>query len=196
MPPPEPRQVPQINQAVDATGENPNKKAMSTQKYPRVITTWRWIMASKVTKWVMDWITGIMTCTIEVVGKASTYDVKDIFPDWAELTDIQKHCIYTGLKPKLEDSTAKGKELKQTPMERYAAISNMWDRLTIDEVWTTKREREESIQKKLSNMKVISVSMAKAAPLLGLKVDPAAKILSDEEYAEHMTSINGEDSDD
>lgn len=152
-------------------------------------------MASKITKWAMDWMTGIMTCTIEAVDKVSEYDLKDIFPDWAELTDIQKHCIYTGLKPKLEDSTAKGKELKQTPMERYAAISNMWDRLTIDEVWTTKREREESIQKRLSNMKVLSVSMVKAAPLLGLKVDPTAKILSDEEYADYMESLNG-DSDD
>ena len=152
-------------------------------------------MASKITKWAMDWITGIMTCTIEAVDKVSTYDVKDIFPEWAELTDIQKHCIYTGLKPKLEDSTAERKDMKQTPMERYAKISNMWDRLTIDEVWTTKREREESVQKKLSNMKVISVSMAKAAPLLGLKVDPAAKILPDDEYAAHMAKISGEDSD-
>jgi hypothetical protein len=153
-------------------------------------------MASKVTKWAMDWLEGVMTCTIEAVDKVSTFDVKDIFPDWAELTDIQKHCIYTGLKPKLEDSTAKGKELKQTPMERYAAISNMWDRLTIDEVWTTKREREESVQKRLSNMKVLSVSMVKAAPLLGLKVDPAAKILTDDEYAAYMESLNSDDSDD
>ena len=139
-------------------------------------------MASKVTKWAMDWITGIITCTIEAVDKVSTYDVKDIFPEWEQLTAIQKHCIYTGLKPKLEDSTAERKDMKQTPMERYAKISNMWDRLTISEEWSTKREREESVQKKLSNMKVISVSMAKAAPLIGLKVDPAAKILSDEDY--------------
>ena len=153
-------------------------------------------MASKITKWAMDWMTGIMSCTIEAANKVSEYDLKDIFPDWAELTDIQKHCIYTGVKPKLEDSTAKGKELKQTPLERYAAISNMWDRLTVDEVWTTKREREESVQKKLSNMKVISVSMAKAAPLLGLKVDPAAKIMADDEYAAYMESLNNDDSDD
>jgi len=139
-------------------------------------------MATKITKWAMDWATGIATCTIEAINKVSTYDYKDIYPMWDEFTEVQKHGVVTGIKPKLEDSTAKGKELKQTPMERYAQISNMWDRLTIDEIWTTKREREESVQKKLSNMKVISVSMAKAAPLIGLKVDPSAKIISDEEY--------------
>jgi hypothetical protein len=139
-------------------------------------------MASKITKWAMDWASGVMTCNIAAINKVMTFEVDDIFPEWSNFTEVQKHCIYTGLKPKLEDSTAKGAELKQTPMERYAQISNMWDRLTIDEIWTTKREREESIQKKLSNMKVLSVSMVKAAPLLGLKVDPAAKILSDEDY--------------
>ena len=143
-------------------------------------------MAAKVTKWAMDWITGIMTCTIEAVGKVSTYDVKDIFPEWEQLTDIQKHCIYTGLKPKLEDSTAEKSDMKQSPMERYAKISNMWDRLTIEEVWTTKREREESVQKRLSNFKVISASMAKAAILLGLKVGADTKVLSDVEYDEYL----------
>ena len=150
-------------------------------------------MASKVTKWAMDWLTGVMTCTIEAASKVSTYDIKDIFPDWADLTDIQKHCIYTGLKPKLEDSTAEKKDMKQTPMERYAKISNMWDRLTIEEVWTTKKEREESVQKKLSNMKVISVSMAKAAVLLGLKVGADMKVISDIEYDQFLLSKDAEE---
>ena len=149
---------------------------------------------AKITKWGMDWVNGIATCTIEAINKVSTYDYKDIYPEWESMTDVQKHGVVTGIKPKLEDSTAKGKELKQTPMERYAQISNMWDRLTIDEIWTTKREREESIQKKLSNMKVLSVSMVKAAPLLGLKVDPAAKILSDEDYAQYLIDRDSEDS--
>jgi hypothetical protein len=143
-------------------------------------------MASKITKWAMDWITGIMTCTIDSIGKVSAYNVKDIFPDWPGLTDIQKHCIYTGLKPKLEDSTAEKSDMRQSPMERYAKISNMWDRLTIEEVWTTKREREESVQKRLSNFKVISASMAKAAILLGLKVGSDTKVLTDSEYDEFI----------
>jgi hypothetical protein len=143
-------------------------------------------MASKVTKWAMDWITGIMTCTIEAVGKVTAYDVKDIFPDWGQLTEIQKHCIYTGLKPKLEDSTAKNADLKQTPLERYAQISNMWDRLTIDEVWTTKREREESVESRMRKAKVISNSMAKAAILLGMKVGADTQVVSDEEYEVYL----------
>lgn len=143
-------------------------------------------MAAKITKWAMDWITGVMTCTIEAANKVSTFDVKDIFPDWEQLTEIEKHCIYTGLKPKLEDSTAKNADLKQTPVERYAQINNMWDRLTVDQVWTTKKEREESVQKRLSNFKVISASMAKAAILLGLKVGADTKVLTDVEYDEFL----------
>jgi hypothetical protein len=143
-------------------------------------------MSAKVTKWVMDWITGIMTCTIEAVGKVTAYDVKDIFPDWEQLTEIQKHCIYTGLKPKLEDSTAKNADLKQTPLERYAQISNMWDRLTISEEWSTKREREESVESRMRKAKVISNSMAKAAILLGMKVGADTQVVSDEEYEVYL----------
>jgi hypothetical protein len=127
-----------------------------------------------------------MTCTIEAVGKVTAYDVKDIFPDWEQLTEIQKHCIYTGLKPKLEDSTAKNADLKQTPLERYAQISNMWDRLTISEEWSTKREREESVESRMRKAKVISNSMAKAAILLGMKVGADTQVVSDEEYEVYL----------
>jgi len=139
-------------------------------------------MASKTTKWSMDWVTGIMTCVIAAIGKTATYDVKEIFPDWSELTEIQKHCIYTGLKPKLEDTTAEGKELKQTPGERYSKISNMWNRLTVDMVWSLKSGERDTPQKRLSQMKVLSKSMAQTAILLGMKVDPETKIISDAEY--------------
>jgi hypothetical protein len=153
------------------------------------------IMAKGITKWTVDYPSGSMTCTIAAINKTMEFDVSTVFPDWESYNEVQKHCIITGLKPKMEDSTAKNADLKQTPQERYAQISNMWDRLTVSQEWSTKREREESIQKKLSNMKVLSVSMVKAAPLLGLKIDPAAKILSDEEYAQYLIDRDSEDSD-
>lgn len=149
-------------------------------------------MASKVTKWVMDWMTGVMTCTIDAIGKTSTFDVKEIFPDWANMTAIQKHCVYTGLKPKLEDTTAEKADMKQTPAERYAKISNMWQRLTVDEIWTLKTGERDTPQKRLSNLKVISVSMAKAAVLLGMKVGADTKVIPDEEY-EQLQKDNGAD---
>ena len=141
-------------------------------------------MASKVTKWLMDWTTGVMTCTIEAIGKVSTFDIKTIFPEWDTMSEIQKHCVYTGLKPKLEDTTAEGKELKQTPAERYAKISNMWQRLTVDEVWTKKGDKD-TLQKRMDNVKIISVSMAKfAVEVMKVKVGADTKVVSDEEYAE------------
>ena len=146
-------------------------------------------MANKVSNWAVDWITGIMTCTIEAVGKVSTFDVKDIFPDWEQLTEIQKHCIYTGLKPKLEDSAAKEAALKQTPMERYASISNMWDRLTVDEVWSKKGDKD-TLQKRMDEKcpKIISVSMAKfAVEIMKAKIGADVKVVSDMEYAELQT---------
>ena len=144
------------------------------------------IMASKITKWTMDWLTGVMTCTIEAINKVNSYDLKAIYPMWDDFNEIQKHGVYTGIKPKMEDSTAKGAELKQTPAERYAQISNMWNRLTVDEVWSTKREREESVESRMRKAKVISTSMAKAAILLGMKVGADTQVVSDEEYEVYL----------
>jgi hypothetical protein len=139
-------------------------------------------MASKITKWLIDWKTGVMSCTIDAINKTAEYDVKVIFPEWDEMTDIQKHCVYTGLKPKLEDTTAESKDMKQTPAERYAKISNMWNRLTVDEVWSLKSGERDTPQKRLAGMKIISASMAKAAILLGMKVGADTTVVSDAEY--------------
>jgi hypothetical protein len=143
-------------------------------------------MASKVTKWAMDWATGIMTCTIEAIDKVNSYDLKAIYSMWDDFNEIQKHGVYTGIKPKMEDSTAKNADLKQTPLERYAQISNMWDRLTVSQEWSTRREREESVESRMRKAKVISNSMAKAAILLGMKVGADTQVVSDEEYEVYL----------
>jgi len=147
-------------------------------------------MAERIMKWILDEATGILTCKHKDIDRNVDYNLTDLFVSvaWEDCDKVEKYSLAYSVQQKLADHVAgKGKKAGYTGAERIALMNNKWQSMTVDRTWSEKGgPREKSIQTKLKEMKVISLSMAKAAPLMGLKVDPAAKILSDEDYQKYL----------
>lgn len=92
-------------------------------------------------RWTLDAITGILTATFKMTSgseKIENFDLKTIFPEWEKMTVIQKHCVLTGIKPKLEDTTAADKSKALTALERWKLVTECWKRVSVDGVWSLK----------------------------------------------------------
>lgn len=107
-------------------------------------------------KKTMDWTftdAGLLTCEHKDVepSKNQEFDLTSIFPDFAELDNIQKNVVVYGTKQKLADSVAASKDMAYTVNERIATLSNMWSRLC-DGVWSQKGGERDTPQKRLNAM--------------------------------------------
>jgi hypothetical protein len=107
-------------------------------------------------KKIMDWTftdAGLLTCEHKDVepSKKQDFDLTCIFPDFADLDNIQKNVVVYGTKQKLADSVAVSKDMAYTVNERIATLSNMWSRLR-DGVWSQKGGERDTPQKRLNSM--------------------------------------------
>lgn len=92
-------------------------------------------------RWTLDAVAGVLTATFKMTSgaeKIENFDIKLIFPNWSELNLIQQHCVLTGLKPKLEDTTAADKTKALTALERWQLVTGCWKRLTVEKIWSVK----------------------------------------------------------
>lgn len=92
-------------------------------------------------KWAIDWATGILKATFTMTTgseKIENFDTKVIFPMWESFNEVQKHCIVTGLKPKLEDTTAADAVKALTALERWTFVTRQWKQLTEEKIWSKK----------------------------------------------------------
>lgn len=144
-------------------------------------------MAEKMLKWKLDDTDNMPILTVKHKPSQSkeSFPLMELFVNvaWEDLEAVEKSAMAYAVQQKLSDLVAgKGKKAGYSGSEIFALMRNKWDSLTVDRIWSQKSGERSSPQKKLSAMKIISQSMAKAAPLLGLKIAADVKIVSDEEY--------------
>lgn len=144
-------------------------------------------MAEKQLKWKLDDTDNMPILTVKHKPSQTkeTFPLMELFVNvaWEDLEAVEKSAMAYAVQQKLSDLVAgKGKKAGYSGSEIFALMRNKWDSLTVDRIWSQKSGERSSPQKKLSAMKIISQSMAKAAPLLGLKIAADVKIVSDEEY--------------
>lgn len=92
-------------------------------------------------KWLIDWTSGVLKATFTMTTgseKIENFDAKVIFPMWESFDEIQKHCIVTGLKPKLEDTTAADAVKALSALERWQFVTKQWKQLTEEKIWSRK----------------------------------------------------------
>ena len=146
-------------------------------------------MAEKMLKWTLEAETGLLTCKHKESQIKQAFTLPDFYQtiEWKDCEAVEKQAMAYAIQQKLSDLVSgKGKKAGYSGAEIFALMRNKWDSLSVDRIWSQKSGERTSPQKKLSAMKVISQSMANAAPLLGLKVDPEAKILSDVDYQKYL----------
>ena len=120
----------------------------------------------------MDWKysdEGSLTCNHLDVdeGKAltSTFDLTELFSDFSKLTEVQKLTIVYGIKQKLADTTARGKDEKLTPAERDEAMTKLYGQI-IAGTWAVKGEGRISKVKRV--LETCTQADAKVLVKLGL----------------------------
>jgi len=120
----------------------------------------------------MDWKysdEGTLTCNHLDVEEGqtltSTFDLTKLFSDFSELTEVQKLTIVYGIKQKLADTTARGKDEKLTPTERDQAMTKLYDQI-IAGTWAVKGEGRISKVKKV--LETCTQADAKVLVKLGL----------------------------
>jgi hypothetical protein len=107
-------------------------------------------MAKRNMDWSIDLETGTLTCTHKDAGdKEQNFELLELFPDWADLDNIQKQLVCYGTKQKLADSVAAEKIKEMTANERIVTMDGIYGRLK-DGIWSQKGGGvRTSVQKKL-----------------------------------------------
>jgi len=95
-----------------------------------------------------------------------TFDLTEIYPDFATYTDVQQKLIAYGAKQKLADKVAKPSDEKLTPAEMQVELKALWERL-VDGVWRIEGESRSTKLKKAWD--AASAAERKVLEKLGLK---------------------------
>ena len=133
-------------------------------------------MAKRTMSWDLNKATGELTCThLDNGDKKQVFGLAEIFPDWADLTEVQANIIANGVAQKLGDSCARSVAEKLTPNERWAVLSNVWDRL-LEGTWTMKSGDRMTPQKRLDKQIEdgeieVTPELEELAAKLGLKIN-------------------------
>lgn len=90
-----------------------------------------------------DLVNSKLIVTILATNKKLSFDLTKIYPDYAEMKDVQQKIIAYGTKQKLADKCAREKDIKLTPAEMEAELTALWGRL-VDNVWRIEGESRKS----------------------------------------------------
>lgn len=66
---------------------------------------------------------------------SESFELTEIFPNFAQFDEIQRWVIINGVKQKLADSAALSKDTDPTPGEKLEAIQGMWNQITVENQW-------------------------------------------------------------
>ncbi|MCK5015650.1 MAG: hypothetical protein KAS32_01145 [Candidatus Peribacteraceae bacterium] len=63
-----------------------------------------------------------------------------LFPEFEDLEKVQQACIVNGIKQKLDDSTARSKDMKLTEAEKRAVQEELWTRISVEKEWNMPKQ--------------------------------------------------------
>lgn len=103
---------------------------------------------------------------------------------FSTLDEVEKMCFINGLKQKLDDTTARSKDMTLSDTEKREIQSEMWIRLTEERKWNaeskTKGPRSESTPLKVVVPEFLKLGLSpeKIAGLLGKKLEVIQKFIA------------------
>ncbi len=123
---------------------------------------------------------GILTRSYKDETPSLVLEITDLYPDFMEFDEPQELYIVNGIKQKLDDAIARGKEVKLTESEKREVQEIIWLRATVERKYNAEgKERGPmvSLNKAVVGLAEAGLTVEVIAQTLGKKLEDVQSIL-------------------